>query len=72
MKKRRFGIVFADNGEELLDEISADDEKHALEIFADKHHEFYKDEWHISYIGSAPYLVTDTVNVITAFHMGGW
>ena len=67
MKKRKYGIVFANNGEDLLDEIFTNDEENALEIFADNHHEFYNEEWYIHYIGSAPYLVTDTCNLITAF-----
>lgn len=64
---QKFGIVIADNGEELLDEVVANSEEEALKIFADNHHEFYKDEWIIGHIGTAPYLLTDTVNVITAF-----
>ena len=67
MKKRTFGVVFADNGEELLDEILANDEEDALIIFVNNHHEYYKENWHICYKGSAPYLVTDTMNVITSF-----
>lgn len=64
---KTFGIVIADNGEDLLDEIIANDEEEALKIFADNHHEFYKDEWIIRHIGIAHYLITDTVNLITAF-----
>jgi hypothetical protein len=65
---KKFGVVFANNGEDLLDEIIANDEDEAIRIFANKMgHEFYKDEWIIYHIGSAPYLCTDYLNMITVF-----
>jgi hypothetical protein len=65
---KTFGVVLANNGEDLLDEIIANDEDEAIRIFANKMgHEFYKDEWIIYHIGSAPYLCTDYLNIITVF-----
>ena len=65
---KTFGVVFAYNGEDLLDEVVANDEEEAIMIFANKMgHEFYKDEWYILHIGEAPYIVTDTMNLITVF-----
>lgn len=65
---KTFGVVFANNGEDLLDEVIANDEEEAIEIFANNMgHEFYNDEWYILHIGKAPYLATDTMNLITVF-----
>lgn len=64
---KTYGVVFANDGEQLLDEIKAHDADEAISIFANKMgHEYYDNEWTIYHMGF-PYLVTDTLNLITVF-----
>ncbi len=67
MKKHFYGIVNADNGQQI-GFIPADSMRAALEKFAEKMPAWaYEKNWMFAHIGDAPYIVTDTVTIITAF-----
>ena len=62
-----YGIVYADGGEQIA-EIKAETMDEALRIFAGQMpRDLYKSGWEFTSIGSAPYIVTDTMIEITAF-----
>ena len=63
----KYGIVNADNGIQI-GFIIADTMENALIKFSRKMPKWaYKFNWMFAHIGSAPYIVTDTMVRITAF-----
>ncbi len=69
IEMKTYGIVFADNPEFLLSEVKANSLDGAINLFANNimDDSCYNKEWTIYHVGDIPYIVTDTLNLITAF-----
>ena len=64
---KTYGIVYASSGEQIA-EITTDTMEHALQTFAEQMpHNLYRRVWIYAWLGSAPYILTDTMTEITAF-----
>ena len=65
---KTFAIVNADDGEQLFAYIVSDCLENALDIYARQmDNSLYDSAWMHAHIGSAPYIVTDKVVLITGY-----